>query len=140
MPRKPNLALAVCVAVALTLGVGAAYVAVDARPASPVLSAAAASSVAAADTCAPKYRVRKTRLGLNRFGSQGFGRVPVVRNWDTHGELRSSGPCGLRPSVPTRRRPATGQRPLQRYNAAPPRSPSRARPRPAGSPCAGKPT
>ncbi len=90
MPRKTNLALAVCVAVALTLGVGAAYVAVDARPASPVLSATAASSATAQDTCAPKYRVRKTRLGLNRFGSQGFGRVPVVRNWDTHGELRSS--------------------------------------------------
>jgi hypothetical protein len=90
MPRKPNLALAISVVAALTLGVGAAYVAVDARPASPVRSATAASSGAAQDTCAPKYRVRKTRLGLNRFGSEGFGRVPVVRNWDTHGELRSS--------------------------------------------------
>jgi len=90
MPRKTNLALATCVVAALTLGVGGAYVAVDARPASPAPAASADSSRAPQGSCAPKYRVKKTRLGTNRFGSQEFGTVPVVRNWDTHGELKSS--------------------------------------------------
>jgi hypothetical protein len=87
MPRKPSIAMAVSALVALTLGVGAFY-SVDARPAAP--EPASAASAAAQGGCAPKYRVTRTRLGLNRFHSQGFGRVPVVRNWDTHGDLASS--------------------------------------------------
>jgi hypothetical protein len=80
--------MAVAAFVALTLGVGAFY-SVDARPASPESSASAA---AARTTCAPKHHVKKTLLGLNRFGSQGFGHVPVVRNWDynTPGPLSAS--------------------------------------------------
>jgi len=77
--------------VALTLGAGAAFQSVDARPAAPEPAAAAkAAASSARTTCAPTFRVKKTRLGTNRFGAQGFGKVPVVRNWDTHGELKSS--------------------------------------------------
>lgn len=85
MPRKPNIALAVSVLASLTLGVGA-YHSVEARPASPHASSATTSR----SCSAPKYRSHKALLGVTLSSASAFGKVPVVRTWDTHGALQDS--------------------------------------------------
>jgi hypothetical protein len=91
MPRKSTLAMATSVVIGLTLST-AAYQSVHARQSAPATTSSSVAAASSRSTCAPKYRAKKTLVGINLSGSRPFGTVPVVRTWDTHGELRSSWP------------------------------------------------
>lgn len=106
MPRKSDIAFAVCVVIGLTVGTAAAGP-VAARQAAPSTLTAAHASTATSGTgggagsgCARRYRNSTTKVGVNlstvrssREASPAtatFRPPRVVRTWDTHGELKYS--------------------------------------------------
>lgn len=112
MPRTWSTALAVSVALGLTVGTAAAY-SVEPRQASTAPAVAASTgSGAAGSTCARRYKNTNTKIGVNLSTVRSSGREAsadratfrpprVVRTWDNHRDLASSW-SGLTRGLPRR--------------------------------------